>query len=71
MAAFLEAKAKSPSLVDIMSNSSFISGSVFAFLIVGTFIAGFAGQNFNKDAFAALTGVLGTAAGFFFGQNKK
>jgi hypothetical protein len=70
MAAFLEQKARQPSLVDVVSNSSFIAGSVFLLLIVVTFIAGFAGPYFNKDAFAALTGILGTAAGFFFGSKR-
>jgi hypothetical protein len=53
-----------------MSNNSFISGCVFVFLIVAVFIAGFAGASFSKEAFAALSGILGTAAGFFFGSKR-
>jgi hypothetical protein len=70
MAVFLEQKARQPSIVDIMSNNSFVSGCVFVFLIVATFIAGFAGASFSKEAFAAITGILGTAAGFYFGTRR-
>jgi hypothetical protein len=69
-AAFLEQKARQPLFVEVLSNSAFISGIVFLFLIVATFVAGFFGTNFSKDAFAALTGILGTAAGFYFGSRK-
>ena len=70
MAAFLEQKARKLNVVDIMSNNSFISEFVFVFLIVAVFIAGFAGTSFSKEAFAALSGILGTAAEFFFGSKK-
>jgi hypothetical protein len=70
MAAFLEQKARKLNVVDIMSNNAFNSGCVFVFLIVAVFIAGFAGDRFSKEAFAALSGILGTAAGFFFGTRR-
>lgn len=68
MARFLESKAR-PTFVDMMSNISFIAGIVFIFLIIATFTAGFFG-GYSKDAFTALSAVLGTAAGFFFGSKK-
>jgi hypothetical protein len=70
MAAFLEQKARRPNIVSAMSNISFIAGCVFVFLIFTTFLTGFFPNSYSKDAFAALTGVLGTAAGFFFGSKK-
>jgi hypothetical protein len=69
MARFLESKAR-PTFIDAASNITFIAGIVFVFLIVATFAAGFLGNYYSKEALAALSGVLGTAAGFFFGSKR-
>ncbi len=49
-----------------------LSGIVFAFLLVAIFIIGLRPKDsFRPEAFTALAGVLGTAAGFFFGSPQK
>jgi hypothetical protein len=57
--------------IDLLSDSSFISGAVFIILIVAIFVLGFMGeQYYSRQSFAALSSVLGAAAGFFFGTKK-
>jgi hypothetical protein len=68
MARFFESKAR-PTVVEVMTNITFIAALVFVFLIVATFASGFV-NGYGKEALAALNGVLGTAAGFFFGSKK-
>jgi hypothetical protein len=66
---FLEHKSRYI-FVDILSDASFIAGFVFIVLIFLVFILGFEGDRYNKEAFIALSSVLGAAAGFFFGTKK-
>jgi hypothetical protein len=69
MVRFLEHKSRYV-FVDILSDASFIAGFVFIVLIFLVFILGFEGDRYNKEAFIALSSVLGAAAGFFFGTKK-
>ena len=70
MVKFLEQKSKYI-FVDVLSDSSFIAGFVFIMLIILIFMLGFKGDAYNRDAFIALSSVLGAAAGFFFGTKKE
>jgi hypothetical protein len=72
LAAFLQAKARLL-FVDVLSDPSFIPGFVFLLLIgIITWLGFYADgtEKYNKEAFIALTSVLGAAAGFFFGTKK-
>jgi hypothetical protein len=71
LAAFLQNKSR-VLFVDILSDPGFIAAFVFVVLIVIVFFIGFRPENaYNKEAFIALTSVLGAAAGFFFGTKRQ
>jgi hypothetical protein len=58
--------------VDILSDPGFIAAFVFVILIGIVFYIGFRPDGaYNKEAFIALTSVLGAAAGFFFGTKRQ
>ncbi|MFD1303015.1 hypothetical protein [Methylobacterium marchantiae] len=58
-------------IVDLISDQSFVTGIVFISLIVFIFLLGMQGNDkFGKEPLAALSSVLGAAAGFYFSQKK-
>ncbi|WP_143266709.1 SoxR reducing system RseC family protein [Azospirillum oryzae] len=65
---FLKYKATEHPLEKIFSRH-ILSGIIFFVLILAISIAGF--FNFNDKAYTILGGVVGVAAGFFFGSKKE
>ncbi|MBE7203209.1 MAG: hypothetical protein INR70_36180 [Parafilimonas terrae] len=58
-------------IVDLISDQSFVTGLVFITLIIFIFILGLQGDSgFGKEPLAALSSVLGAAAGFYFSQKR-
>lgn len=67
----LEARAKLGWVYRIFTRP-ILSGIVFLFLLIAVFIIGMRPKDkFSPEAFTALAGVLGTAAGFFFASPAK
>ncbi len=70
LARFLEQKARAPLLERIFYRPTF-AGIVFLILLVVVIVVGFFGKGrFLPEALTLLGGILGSAAGFFFGTNK-
>lgn len=56
-------------IVDLLSDQKFVTGLVFISLIIFIFVLGMQGDSgFGKEPLAALSSVLGAAAGFYFSQ---
>lgn len=70
LANFLQRKASSP-FIQIMSDTKLIAASTLLLLLCAVFVIGFFGKDrYDPIAFQALSGVLLTAAGFFFGTRQ-